>query len=172
MDFSLPRAKSDLPTRVRCGLPRIRGVGALTASAEIENSVTTDVNVIISIPYSSFMSLNKVRQPASQMGPQGASFGINTDNDLIQSTSLNPKSEDCASAEVCYGNFDTILAKTFVTGSLGTDIDADLAVYYQNENGCDLTTDANPFNQHATVRAMMTRNCWSSSNVLANDNGR
>ncbi|GGC12929.1 TonB-dependent receptor [Novosphingobium endophyticum] len=115
-------------------LPRIRGVGTTAGGAGIENPVAVYVDgVYYASATGSLLSLNNVAQVAVLKGPQGTLFGRNATGGLIQITTRDPQQDFEADIEGTYGNKDTIGGSLYLTGGLATNIAADLAVYYRNQ---------------------------------------
>ena len=124
-------------------LPRIRGVGQVGQNIGLENPVAIYVDgVYYASSAGSMFSFNNIQQIAVLKGPQGTLFGRNATGGLIQVTTLDPSVDFGGKIRATYGNLDTIGGQLYVTGGLTSDIAADVAVYYKDQDngfGRDLT---------------------------------
>lgn len=124
--------------------PFLRGVGNNNVGPAAESSVATYVDgVYYSSVTSTVFSLTGVRQVDVLKGPQGTLFGRNATGGVIQITTKDPDQGFGGDASISYGNYDTISAKGYVTGGLGTDLAMNLAVAYDHQGdgyGTNLTT--------------------------------
>lgn len=115
-------------------LPRIRGVGQSTGSPGRENPVAIYIDdVYIASSSAAMFSFNSISQVAVLKGPQGTLFGRNATGGLIQVTTLDPSTTLGGKVSATYGNHDTYGGSLYLTGGLGSDAAADLAVYYNNQ---------------------------------------
>jgi len=116
-------------------MPRIRGVGTSANAATIENPVALYVdNVYYAYQAGSTLSLNNIEQVEVIKGPQGTLFGRNATGGLIQVTTRNPTSEPSGRIAVGYGDYDTFTSNLYLSGGLGSNLAADIALYYRDQN--------------------------------------
>jgi outer membrane receptor protein involved in Fe transport len=124
--------------------PRIRGVGNSSAGAGIENSVAIYVDgVYISSSPGSLLSLNNIERVEVLKGPQGTLFGRNATGGLIQIITKDPGQTFNGSADISYGNYDTIRGEDYIGGPISSNLAADLAVSIGHQGdgyGKNLTT--------------------------------
>ena len=121
------------PTAGVGGSPRIRGVGTQISVAGNENSVATYVDgVYFPSAGANVMAFNNIQQIAVLKGPQGTLFGRNATGGLIQITTLDPGGAFKGSAEIGYGNQDTISGSLYLGGGFSEGLAADLSVSYKN----------------------------------------
>lgn len=110
----------------------IRGVGTDSASPNVEPAVATYVDDVYE-PSSyalAGMAFNDITQISVLKGPQGTLFGRNTTGGVIQITTADPHQDLGGNASVGFGNYDTVQAKSYVTGGVTRDLAADLGVVY------------------------------------------
>ena len=139
-----------IPTAGIGGSPRIRGVGTQISQGGNENSVAIYVDgVYYSSPGSDVMSFNNIAQVAVLKGPQGTLFGRNATGGLLQITTRDPGKTFEGSAQVGYGNLNTITGSAYLSGPLSGGLSADISVDYKNRqdgfgknlfNGLDVGT--------------------------------
>ncbi len=110
----------------------IRGVGTDSSSPNVEPAVATYIDDVYE-PSSyalAGMAFTDVSQISVLKGPQGTLFGRNTTGGVIQITTDDPQQEFGGHASLGYGNYDTVEAKSYVTGGITHDLAADLGVVY------------------------------------------
>ena len=141
--------------------PYLRGVGSAAAGPGIENPVAIYVDgVYYAAADSSLFSLNNIAQIEVLKGPQGTLFGRNATGGLIQVTTRTPSQEMSGSADVSYGNYDTITTDLYLTGGIAPALAADIAIRYSHQGdgyGEDFTT-GQPVYQ--TDRDLSVRSKW------------
>lgn len=115
-------------------LPRVRGVGQTGVTITLENPVAIYVDgVYYPSAAGGMFSLSNIEQVAVLKGPQGTLFGRNATGGLIQVTTLEPSAEFSGKADITIGNRQTVGGNFYVTGPLGEDVSADLAVHYLDQ---------------------------------------
>jgi iron complex outermembrane recepter protein len=110
----------------------IRGVGTDSASPNVEPAVATYIDDVYE-PSSyglAGMAFTDISQISVLKGPQGTLFGRNTTGGVIQITTEDPQEQFGGHASLGFGNYDTVEAKSYVTGGLTNDLAADLGVVY------------------------------------------
>ena len=110
----------------------IRGVGTDSSSPNVEPAVATYVDDVYE-PSSyalAGMAFTDISQIAVLKGPQGTLFGRNTTGGVIQITTADPKQQFGGHASLGFGNYDTVEAKSYLTGGVTRDLAADLGVVY------------------------------------------
>ena len=101
-------------------MPHIRGVGNTAIGTGIENSVALYVDgVYRGSPSFSALTFNNIAQVEVAKGPQGTLFGRNATGGLMQVITLDPLAGFSGSAQVGYGNFNTVTEDMYVTGGSG-----------------------------------------------------
>lgn len=110
----------------------IRGVGTDSSSPNVEPAVATYVDDVYE-PSSyalAGMAFTDISQIAVLKGPQGTLFGRNTTGGVIQITTADPQEQFGGHASVGFGSYNTVEAKSYVTGGITHDLAADLGVVY------------------------------------------
>ena len=110
----------------------IRGVGTDSSSPNVEPAVATYVDDVYE-PSSyalAGMAFTDVSQIAVLKGPQGTLFGRNTTGGVIQITTADPQQQFGGHASLGFGTYNTVEAKSYVTGGVTRDLAADLGVVY------------------------------------------
>src|SRR3984957_9496283 len=98
-------------------MPHIRGVGNTAIGTGIENSVALYVDGVYHGSASfSALSFNNIAQLEVAKRPQGTLFGRNATGGLMQVTTLDPLAGFSGSAQIGYGNFNTVTEDLYVTG--------------------------------------------------------
>lgn len=113
----------------------IRGVGTDSSSPNVEPAVATYVDDVYE-PSSyalAGMAFTDISQIAVLKGPQGTLFGRNTTGGVIQITTADPRQQFGGHASLGFGNYNTVEAKSYVTGGITHDLAADLGVVYDNQ---------------------------------------
>ena len=101
-------------------MPHIRGVGNTAIGTGIENSVALYVDGVYHGSASfSALSFNNIAQIEVAKGPQGTLFGRNATGGLMQVVTLDPLPGFSGSAQVGYGNYNTVTEDIYVTGGSG-----------------------------------------------------
>ena len=110
----------------------IRGVGTDSSSPNVEPAVATYVDDVYE-PSSyalAGMAFTDISQISVLKGPQGTLFGRNTTGGVIQITTADPQEQFGGHASLGFGNYDTVEAKSYVTGGVTPDLAADAGVVY------------------------------------------
>lgn len=110
----------------------IRGVGTDSSSPNVEPAVATYVDDVYE-PSSyalAGMAFTDIQQIAVLKGPQGTLFGRNTTGGVIQITTADPQQDFGGHASLGFGSYDTVEAKSYVTGGITHDLAADVGVVY------------------------------------------
>src|SRR5487761_79111 len=110
----------------------IRGVGTDSASPNVEPAVATYIDDVYE-PSSyalAGMAFTDISQISVLKGPQGPLFGRNTPGGVIQITTADPQEQFGGHASLGFGNYDTVEAKSYVTGGVTPDLAADAGVVY------------------------------------------
>ena len=116
-------------------VPFIRGVGTQTTSAGQDSSVASYVDdVYVSSSVGSVMRLANIERVEVLKGPQGTLFGRNATGGLMHVITKTPEHETQGTAELSYGNHDTLEAKFYVTTGLSDNIAVDLSVLYHDQD--------------------------------------
>ncbi|HEY4214854.1 MAG TPA: TonB-dependent receptor [Steroidobacteraceae bacterium] len=123
----------------------IRGIGSSNASLNNEAAVATYVDgVYMASPYGQFGTFNNISRIEVLKGPQGTLFGRDTTGGVIQIITPDPSHNLASKWQVSYGNYNAVGAKGYLTGGLGENMAADLALVYDNQidgYGRDLCPD-------------------------------
>ncbi|MGH6617469.1 TonB-dependent receptor [Sphingomonas sp.] len=107
----------------------LRGVGQGIGSLGAESPVATYVDgIYLGAPSSGIFDLNNIAQISVLRGPQGTLFGRNATGGMIQVTTRDPSWTTAGSAEIGYGNLDTLTGRFYVTGPLSDTLAANLSV--------------------------------------------
>src|SRR6266850_5461801 len=114
----------------------LRGVGTTAIAAGEENSIATYVDgVYIASLSGSFLQLSNIEQIEVDKGPQGTLFGRNATGGVISIMTKAPSHAFGGSTALSYGNYDTVVTSSYVTGGLTENLAADLAFYFSNQGG-------------------------------------
>lgn len=115
--------------------PTLRGIGTNpNIQTGDEPTIATYVDgVYLSAPSAAIFSFNNIKQIEVLKGPQGTLFGRNATGGVIQIITKDPQHDLGGNFEFGYSNYDTISANAYLTGGLGDDVAADLAVYYSDQ---------------------------------------
>ena len=98
-------------------MPHLRGVGNTAIGTGIENSVALYVDGVYHGSASfSALTFNNIAQVEVAKGPQGTLFGRNATGGLMQVTTVDPQPGFSGSAQVGYGNYNTVTEDLYVTG--------------------------------------------------------
>jgi len=123
-------------TQQRAGsaAPSLRGVGSIDPTFTSEGVISTYVDGVY-VPFmgAGTFSFNNIERIEVLKGPQGTLFGRNSVGGLINVITRNPALEFGGKVEVGYGSFDTMQAKSYITGGLTSNLAADLAVVYTDQ---------------------------------------
>jgi iron complex outermembrane recepter protein len=124
--------------------PSIRAVGASTNGPGIENSVATYIDgVYLASAVASFLTLTSIDRVEVLKGPQGTLFGRNATGGLINIITRDPTDDLSGSADLSYGNYQTLTARSYIAGPIVDGVKADLALQYTRQGdgyGTNLTT--------------------------------
>jgi iron complex outermembrane receptor protein len=110
----------------------IRGVGTDSSSPNVEPAVATYVDDVYE-PSSyalAGMAFTDIKQISVLKGPQGTLFGRNTTGGVIQITTEDPQQQFGGHASLGFGNYNTVEAKSYVTGGVTHDLAADVGIVY------------------------------------------
>jgi iron complex outermembrane recepter protein len=115
----------------------IRGIGANTgASPGDEPSVSTYIDGMY-MPFGSSVaaaSLPNVERVEVLKGPQGTLFGRNATAGVIQLVTSDPsRTGVTGQASLGYGNYQTVVAKAYVSGPMTSWLAGDVAVYREKQ---------------------------------------
>jgi len=114
----------------------LRGVGTTAIAAGEENSIATYIDgVYIASLSGSLLQLSNIQQIEVDKGPQGTLFGRNATGGVISITTKDPSHTFGGSTALSYGNYDTVVTSSYVTGGLTENLAADLAFYFSNQGG-------------------------------------
>ncbi len=114
-------------------MPHLRGIGNTVDSVGIESPVAVYVDgVYFASPSGALLSLNSIERIEVDAGPQGTLFGRNATGGVIQVVTRDPSQTLGGEVSIGYGNYNTVSATSYVTGSVTHDLAADLAVYYND----------------------------------------
>ena len=131
-------------TQLTSIVPFIRGVGTQSTAAGQDSGVSTYVDdVYYSSSAGGVLTLNNIERIEVLKGPQGTLFGRNATGGVMHIITKDPSQEFSGNIEVGYGNYDTLGATGYITGGLGQNVAADLAVYFSNQGdgyGTNLAT--------------------------------
>jgi iron complex outermembrane receptor protein len=112
----------------------LRGIGTAIGGAGQEPSVAYYVDGVYNPnPTSATMTLNNVDRVEVLKGPQGTLFGRNTTGGVIHIVTKDPKHVTSGSAEIGYGNYDTMSARFYGTTGIAEHLAADLAIVYEDQ---------------------------------------
>lgn len=113
----------------------IRGVSSSDVSEKGDPSAAflTD-GIYIARPQAVEVALYDLERVEVLRGPQGTLYGRNTTAGLINAISARPKDEFQASADLVYGNFDTLQATAMVNVPLGENIAIRAAANYSRRD--------------------------------------
>ncbi|WP_170287441.1 TonB-dependent receptor [Halioglobus maricola] len=116
-------------------VPFIRGVGTQTTAAGQDSSVASYIDdVYVSSSVGSVMRLANIERVEVLKGPQGTLFGRNATGGLMHLITKTPDHETQGTAELSYGNFDTLEARFYGTTGLSDNIAVDLSVLYHDQD--------------------------------------
>lgn len=139
-------------------LPSLRGVGTAVVGPGFENPVAFYVDgVYYADTSSSLLTFNNVSQIDVLKGPQGTLFGRNATGGLIQITTADPSQTPKLKGSVSYGNYQSIVAKAYVTTGLLPKLAADLAVQYSHQGQGYGTNGASGRDANSTPRDFAAR---------------
>lgn len=155
--------------------PYIRGIGNGSNGPGVENSVGLYVDGVYYASKAGAMAeLDNVERVEVLKGPQGTLFGRNNTGGLIQIITKDPTVEPSFSAKVGYGNYDTVTASGYISGSLTDNVKADVLLSYRNQGegwGKNIVTgsDANYTNNFYARSKMVLDLNDDTKIVLAGD---
>jgi iron complex outermembrane receptor protein len=110
----------------------IRGIGSNGGS---DPSVATQVDGVYIGNSTSFTDFYDVERVEVLRGPQGTLYGRNTTGGTINFISRRPSSQFGGRVQFSYGNYDSIEASGYLTGPLGENVAASLALTYRGRDG-------------------------------------
>jgi len=114
----------------------IRGFGNGANNPGIEPSVGVFIDgVYRSRAAAQIGDLPKLERVEVISGPQSTLFGKNASVGVISIVTSKPSFENTGYAEVGYGNFNQILAKGYVSGSLSENVAGAISAGYNNRDG-------------------------------------
>lgn len=112
----------------------LRGVGSTSVGPGIENPIALYIDgVYYATTSGSLLSLNNVKQIEVLKGPQGTLFGRNATGGLVHVITKEPTQEAAGAFEVTYGNYNTIIGSSYISGGLTDNLAADLAIYAKHQ---------------------------------------
>lgn len=124
--------------------PYLRGVGTAATSAGNENPISMYIdNIYLASTNVGLMDLASIDSIEVLKGPQGTLFGRNATGGVIHVKTRVPSHELGGNASVSFDNYETLIAKGYITGGITDTLAADLAVFYRNQNqgyGVNLAT--------------------------------
>lgn len=140
---------------------RIRGIGATTVGAGIESPVAVYVDgVYYGAAAASLFSFSDVERIEVLKGPQGTLFGRNATGGVVNVITKDPSEHIKGSAELGYGNFQTISGSGFLSGPITDQLSASIAVTNRamgDGYGINLSdgSEANKVNHDFAVRGKL-----------------
>lgn len=124
--------------------PFLRGVGTSSSAAGNENSVSTYVdNIYMTSMNGGLLNLSSIESIEVLKGPQGTLFGRNATGGVIHVKTRDPSHDLGGSFSLSFDNYETVIAKAYLTGGLSDNLAADIAVYYRDQGdgyGTNLAT--------------------------------
>lgn len=127
----------------------LRGIGSTGVAPGFENPVALYVDgVYLAATLAPFQGLSDVAQVEVLKGPQGTLFGRNATGGLIQIITRTPTQDTALSANLSYGNYDTVEGDLYLAGGLAPGLAASISAYglHQGDGwGTNLTTGADTY---------------------------
>lgn len=113
----------------------IRGIGTTGGNAgqEAATAVFVDGIYLPSMQGATF-SLNNIERIEVLKGPQGTLYGRNATAGAVNVITRTPSFQTKAQAEFGFGNYEQVEANTYLTTGLTSNLAADLAVRYYNQD--------------------------------------
>ncbi|UZW57531.1 TonB-dependent receptor [Sphingobium sp. JS3065] len=129
-DLSIAAPAVNIVRITQAPIVYIRGVGTDNGAAgeEGSNPIYLDGFYNPSIA-GSYFSLNNIERIEVLKGPQGTLFGRNSTGGAINVITRMPSHTATAKLSLGYGNYDTVEASAYASGSLTSTIAADIALY-------------------------------------------
>lgn len=114
--------------------PYLRGVGTGTSASGNENSVSTYIdNIYLASMNAALFNLTSIESIEVLKGPQGTLFGRNATGGVIHIRTRDPSQDFGGNASVSLDNYKALVATGYVTGGLGDNLAADLAVHFRHQ---------------------------------------
>lgn len=114
--------------------PFIRGVGTSSSASGNENPVSTYIDgVYIAQLTGGYMNLTNIDAVEVLKGPQGTLFGRNATGGVINIRTKDPSHTFGGDAAVSFDNYQTLVAKGYVTAGLSDTVAMDLAAFFQHQ---------------------------------------
>jgi iron complex outermembrane receptor protein len=124
----------------------LRGLGSSSGSPATENSVAIYLDGVYQpAAGGNFFEFNNIERIEVLKGPQGTQFGRNATAGVIQVITKDPQQAPELKVELGYANYGTVSGNAYVSGGVGPNLAANLAVTYSNQSvgwGHDLFTGA------------------------------
>lgn len=115
--------------------PFLRGVGTSNGDPNTEGSVAIYVDgVYMPSPFGNFFDFSSVDHVEVLKGPQGTLFGRNATGGVIHVLTKDPSQKTDAAFTVGYANYETVKATGYLSGAITSNLSANLAVLYQNQD--------------------------------------
>lgn len=116
--------------------PTIRGIGTAITGAGADANVAIYVDGVYQPSQASnAFEFNNVERIEVLKGPQGTLFGRNATGGAINITTKTPKFAPEGEISVGYGSFNAVSVDGYVTGPLASNLAADLALMYKEDDG-------------------------------------
>lgn len=140
--------------------PYMRGVGTASTSAGNENPISIYIdNIYLASTNVGLMDLASVETIEVLKGPQGTLFGRNATGGVIHVKTRTPSQAFGGTASASFDNYETFVAKGYVTGGITDTLAADLAVFYRDQGqgyGVNRTTgNKTGFTNSFTIRGKL-----------------
>lgn len=148
----------------------LRGVGN-NNNSNVGSAVLVFIDGVYYPYQAGNLPFNNAASVEIDKGPQGTLFGRNATGGVIQITTRDPRFEPTADVEVGYGNYETTTGSVYATGGLTSQLAADLAVSYLDQQegwGHDLATGQDVFrNKNVALRSKWLYNVSDDTHVRA-----